>query len=76
VGNAGHNHAVDVGEYLVERLALRRGCRRQFRANLPRFYTRQNREALDMGLVISNPVDDGVTLPPEFFGRHVEAFFC
>jgi hypothetical protein len=68
VRDAGKDDALDVAENLVEGFALFRRVGRQLRANFSRLHSRQNREALDAGLVVGDPVHDGVALAAELLG--------
>ena len=72
VRDAGKDDALDVAENLIEGFALLRCFWWQLRANFSRLHARQNRKAFDAGMVVGDPVHDGVALPAEIFGRHVE----
>ena len=74
VRDARKDDALDVAENLVEGFALLRRAWWQLRANFSRLHARQNREAFNSGMVVGDPVHDGVALAAELLGRHVEGF--
>ncbi len=71
VRDSGQNDTVNIGEDLRERFALLRRVRRQLSADFSRLHARQHRKAFHAGVVIGNPIDDGMAVAAEFFGRHV-----
>src|SRR5579872_3119831 len=75
MGDAGKNELLDIFQQRVKWFAVRRRLRGKCGANFSRLYLREYRERFDAGLVVGDPVDDGVTVATEFVGRHVEGFF-
>ncbi len=72
VRDARKDDTLDVAENLVEGFALLRRVWWQLRANFSWLHARQHREAFDAGMIVGDPVHDGVALAAELLGRHVE----
>ena len=73
LGHARDDDAVEVGQYLAERLGLLRCVARQLARHLPRRHLRLDRQLRDPATVIGDPVDQLVTSGPELLRPHRDA---
>jgi hypothetical protein len=71
VGDARQDDALEIGEHLLERLALVRRRRRKLRANLAGLDPRHHRKLLEPLEVARDPVDGLVAPPAKLIGCHV-----
>jgi hypothetical protein len=70
VGQRRDENAFEVVEDCVERFAGFGRCVRERIADVTRCNAGQNGIALGVRKVVSNPLDQGVAVPAEFFGLH------
>ncbi len=74
MSHAGQDQPLNVLHHGVKRLAARwRICRKRS-ADLSRLNLRKHRERFDACLIVGDPVDHGMAMAAEFFGRHVKGF--
>ncbi len=67
----GDDQSIDVGENRFHRLAFfRRRCR-ELCLQFARLNLREHRQVFNVLEITRDPVDDLMTEPAEFFGRHV-----
>ena len=71
VRDAGKDQPLPVVEHAIEIFAGFRGGVRKRGLQLPGLNPRQHRQALGVSQVIGDPIHQAVSVPPEFFGRHV-----
>ena len=67
---AGHNDAIEIGEYLLERFTLRRRRARQHRLDVARGRRRHHRMVLHTFTVIRDPIDHRVAVAAELVWGH------
>ena len=72
VGDAGQDHALDVGQDVLERLGMLGGMGRERRPDVTGRDRGQHRPPLDRLHVSGDPLDDLGAVAPELVGRHVE----
>ena len=71
VGQARHDELIEVGEQRVERLARLRGLGRQGAAYVAGRHPGEDRQVVQAGPVVGDPVDGCMALAAELLGTHV-----
>src|SRR5262249_10574083 len=72
VSHARQNQLFHVFQDGLERFPRDRSVRGERGANLPGLHPRKHWEGLDAGVVVSDPVDNGMAVPPEVIGGHMK----